>query len=74
MGLLFPSPSDSLNEIASFDVKVGGTQIESSYKLFRIQIFKEVNKLSRATISIMGGDPKENNFDLIIENNVWIIK
>jgi phage protein D/phage baseplate assembly protein gpV len=63
MGLLFPSPSDSLNEIASFDVKVGGTQIESSYKLFRIQIFKEVNKLSRATISIMGGDPKENNFD-----------
>ena len=63
MGLLFPSPSDSLNEIASFDVKVGGTQIESSYKLFRIQIFKEVNKLSRATISIMGGEPKENNFD-----------
>lgn len=63
MGLLFPSPSDSLNEIASFDIKVGGTQIESSYKLFRIQIFKEVNKLSRATISIMGGDPKENNFD-----------
>lgn len=63
MGLLFPSPSDSLNDIASFDVKIDGTQIETSYKLFRIQVFKEVNKLSRATLSIMGGNPKENNFD-----------
>ena len=63
MGLLFPSPSDSLNQLASFDVKVDGTQIESSYKLFRIQTFKEVNKLSRATISIIGGDPKQNTFE-----------
>jgi phage protein D/phage baseplate assembly protein gpV len=63
MGLLFPSPSDSLNEIASFDVKVDGTQIETSYKLLKIQTFKEVNKLSRAVISIIGGDPKENSFD-----------
>lgn len=63
MGLLFPSPSDSLNEIASFDVKVDGTQIESTYKLFKIQTFKEVNKLSRAVISIIGGDPKENTFE-----------
>lgn len=63
MGLLFPSPSDSLNEIASFDVKVDGTQIDTSYKLLKIQTFKEVNKLSRAVISIIGGDPKENSFD-----------
>jgi len=63
MGLLFPSPADSLNQLASFAVKVDGTQIETKYKLFRIQTFKEVNKLSRATISIIGGNPKENNFD-----------
>ena len=63
MGLLFPSPADSLNQLASFAVKVDGTQIETKYKLFRIQTFKEANKLSRATISIIGGNPKENNFD-----------
>ena len=63
MGLLFPSPADSLNQLASFAVKVDGTQIETKFKLFRIQTFKEVNKLSRATISIIGGNPKENNFD-----------
>ena len=63
MGLLFPSPADSLNQLASFAVKVDGTQIETKFKLFRIQTFKEANKLSRATISIIGGNPKENNFD-----------
>jgi len=63
MGLLFPSPADSLNQLASFAVKVDGTQIETKFKLFRIQTFKEANKLSRATISIIGGNPKENSFD-----------
>ena len=63
MGLLFPSPADSLNQLASFTVKVDGTQIETKFKLFRIQTFKEANKLSRATISIIGGNPKENSFD-----------
>jgi len=63
MSLLFPSPADSLNQLASFAVKVDGTQIETKFKLFRIQTFKEANKLSRATISIIGGNPKENSFD-----------
>ena len=63
MGLLFPSPADSLNQLASFAVKVDGTQIETKFKLFRIQTYKEANKLSRATISIIGGNPKENSFD-----------
>ena len=63
MGLLFPSPSDSLNQIASFSVKVGGTNVEDTFKIFEIQTFKVINKLSRALISIIGGNPKENNFD-----------
>ena len=57
MGLLFPSPSDSLNQIASFSIKVGGTKVEDAFKIFSIQTFKEINKLSRATISIIGGNP-----------------
>ena len=64
MGLLFPSPSDSLNQIASFSVKVGGTNVEDTFKIFEIQTFKEINKLSRALISIIGGNPKENNFEV----------
>ena len=63
MSLLFPSPSDSLNQIASFSVKVNGTTIENTYKIFRISTVKEVNKLSRATVEIIGGDPKENEFE-----------
>ena len=63
MGLLSPSPSDSMNQIASFSIKVNGTVIESNYKIYRINTYKDVNKLSKAKISIMGGDPKQNNFE-----------
>ena len=63
MSLLFPSPSDSLNQLASFSVKIDGSTIENTYKVFRISTVKEVNKLSRATIEIIGGDPKKNEFE-----------
>ena len=63
MSLLFPSPSDSLNQIASYSLKVDGTVIDASYKIHSVRVNKEINKLSRATISIIGGDPKLNTFD-----------
>ena len=68
MSLLSPSPSDSINQIASFSIKVNGAVLGSSYKVFSINTYKEVNKLSRATISIIGGDPKENSFEESEEN------
>ena len=68
MSLLSPSPSDSINQIASFSIKVDGAVLGSSYKVFSINTYKEVNKLSRATISIIGGDPKENSFEESEEN------
>ena len=68
MGLLYPSPSESLNQIASFSLKVDGTSIGNTHKIFSMKTRKEVNKLSRATISIIGGDPKQNNFDLSEES------
>jgi phage protein D/phage baseplate assembly protein gpV len=68
MGLLYPSPSESLNQIASFSLKVDGTSIGTTHKIFSMKTRKEVNKLSRATISIIGGDPKQNNFDLSEES------
>ncbi len=63
MSLLSPSPSDSINQIASFSVKINGSSLGTSYKVYSINIYKEINKLSRATVSIIGGDPKENSFD-----------
>jgi len=63
MSLLSPSPSDSINQIASFSIKVNGAVLGSSYRVFSINTNKEVNKLSRATIRIIGGDPKDNSFE-----------
>ena len=63
MSLLSPSPSDSINQIASFSVKINGSSLGTSYKVYSINIYKEINKSSRATVSIIGGDPKENSFD-----------
>ena len=63
MGLFTSSPADSLNEIASLSITIGTTQVESSYNIFSVSVKKEVNKLSRATVSILGGDPKLGTFE-----------
>ena len=57
------APGKTLNEPASYTIKVGGTPLSSDFQVYSVDVIKGVNKLSRATIKIAGGDPKGHSFD-----------
>ena len=53
---------DSLYKAVSAQVKINGTVLSKDFEIFRISTFKEINKLSRAKIQILGGDHTKNIF------------
>ncbi len=57
------SPDDSLFKPLSFTITVNGNEINSSFMVIKLKVEKEVNKISRAQLSISGGDPYLNTFD-----------
>jgi Rhs element Vgr protein len=56
-------PLDSLYQAISSQIKINGKVLDASFEVNRITTFKEVNKLSRARIQILGGDYTKNIFD-----------
>ena len=54
---------DSLYKAVSSQIKIEGKVLSSTYEIFKIETFKEINKLSRASIQILGGDYTKNTFD-----------
>lgn len=63
MALFSSAPGDTLNEPMSFSIKIGGASLDNDLQVYSIDVVKSVNKLSRATIKIVGGDPKGNSFE-----------
>lgn len=63
MSLFSSAPGDTLNEPLSFSIKVGGSTLANDLQVYSIDVVKNVNKLSRATIKIIGGDPKGHSFE-----------
>ena len=61
---------DSLYKAVSSQKKIDGQVLSSIYEIFKIETFKEINKLSRAKIEILGGDYTKNTFDES-ENSVF---
>ena len=57
------TPLDTLYKPVSFDVKINGLLLSSDYEIHSIKTYKEVNKLSRAVITIYGGNSSKNTFD-----------
>lgn len=57
------TPSDSLNKPLSFAIKVKGKLLDDKFQVFKLYVKKEVNKLSRAKFSVLGGDPYLQKFD-----------
>lgn len=55
-------PKDSLNKKASFDVLINGNKLNQKYRINKILTKKEINKISRASIEIYGGDRHKNEF------------
>ncbi len=54
---------DSLYKAVSSQIKIDGQVLSSTYEVFKIETFKEINKLSRARVQILGGDYTKNTFD-----------
>ena len=54
---------DSLYKAVSSQIKIDSQVLSSTYEVFKIETFKEINKLSRARVQILGGDYTKNTFD-----------
>ena len=56
-------PLDSLYKAVSSQIKINGQLLDSNFEINKIITFKEINKLSRARIQILGGDYTKNTFN-----------
>ena len=56
-------PLDSLYKAVSYQIKIDDETLDTSYEVNKMLTFKEVNKLGRARIYIIGGDYTKNTFD-----------
>tara|TARA_B100000767_G_C19777995_1_gene543872 strand:- start:8834 stop:10648 length:1815 start_codon:yes stop_codon:yes gene_type:complete len=63
-------PLDSLYKAVSFQIKIDKKPLDSSYEVNKVLAFKEINKLGRARIHILGGDYTTNSF-VESENEVF---
>ena len=57
------SPLDSLNKPVSYALIFNKKPLPISFEVYSIHVHKEVNKISRASLKILGGDPKLNSFE-----------
>lgn len=57
------TPFDSINKPLSFLIKVKNKPLDENYSVFKLYVKKEVNRLSRASFSILGGDPYLQKFE-----------
>lgn len=56
------SPNDSLQLGISFEVKIGGKVLPKEVVVMKIHVKSEVNKISKASISLLGGNSYESIF------------
>ena len=55
-------PLDSLYKAVSYQIKIDKKPLDSSYEVNKVIAFKEINKLGRARIHILGGDYTTSSF------------
>ena len=56
------SPNDSLQLGISFEIKIGGKVVPKELVIMKILVKSEVNKISKASVSFLGGNSYENTF------------
>ena len=57
------TPIDSLNETVSHALLFNKKPLPITFEIYSISVHKEINKISRAVIKILGGNPKLNLFE-----------
>ena len=57
------SPNDSLQKTVSFTLKFNNKELASTYSVMQIHVWNEAFKISRAKISITGGNSYKNTFE-----------
>jgi phage protein D/phage baseplate assembly protein gpV len=56
------SPNDSLQLGISFEIKIGGKVLPKEIVVMKIHVKSDVNKISKASVSILGGNSYESIF------------
>ena len=57
-------PNDSKHDVATYKIMVEGTEVDPSYQLLSLSIFKELNRVSVATLIFRDGDAALQTFTL----------
>ena len=58
-----PSPIDSVNKPISYSLSFNNAPLPISLEIYSITVQKAVNKIGRAQVQILGGDPNMNSFE-----------
>ena len=58
-----PSPIDSVNKPVSYALSFNNAPLPISLEIYSITVQKAVNKIGRAQVQILGGDPNMNSFE-----------
>ena len=58
-----PSPIDSINKPISYTLSFNNAPLPISLEIYSITVQKAVNKIGRAQVQILGGDPNMNSFE-----------
>lgn len=57
------NPVSSLNAVPSCTISLSGSELPASYEVFSVVVRQAVNRISRATVTILGGDSYLHTFD-----------
>ena len=68
---LLPKPSKTINQLVSYKLKFNGSSLDDEIKVFAINVNKQINKISRASISIFGGQRKKQRSEIGIRIRLW---
>ena len=61
---IIPKPSKSINQLVSYKLKFNGSVLSNDVAVFEIKTEKKINKISRALVSLIGGDVNLKTFDI----------
>ena len=66
---ILPKPSETQDQLATYKLKIEGMTIDQSFTVYEVETEKIINKISRAKVSILGGDINLKTFDEAGESN-----
>jgi len=59
-----PTPVQEANNLATFTVTLGGKSINASYEVLSVEVWRALDRLPRARLTLLDGDPGAETFAL----------